>query len=64
MESTHGRDDYSKRDGGKNSNEIIIDFYPDHFYALKREYYVVNVEVSEAVCEELKVKVLIPYKCG
>jgi len=61
MESTHGRDDYSKRDGGKISTEIIIDFYPDHFYALEREYYVVNVE---AVCEELKVKVLIPYKCG
>ena len=67
VESTKGRDDYSRHDGGKNAAEIITDLSPDQLYALMREYYLVNVKVREAVCEDLKLeqlKVIIPYKCG
>ena len=56
VESTKGRDDYSRHDGGKNAAEIITDLSPDQLYALMREYYLVNVKVSEAVCEDLKIR--------
>ena len=56
VESTKGRDDYSRDDGGKNATEIITDLSPDQLYALMREYCLVNVKVSEAVCEDLKIR--------
>ena len=56
VESTKGRDDYFRHDGGKNATEIITYLSPDQLYALMREYYLVNVKVSEAVCEDLKIR--------
>ena len=56
MESTKGRDDYSRHDGRKNATEIITDRSPDQLYALMSGYYLVNVKVSEAVFEELKIR--------
>ena len=62
-ESTQGREDYSRHDGGKNATEIVTDISADHLYVLMREYYFANVKVSEAACEELKLRTADQGKC-
>ena len=63
VESTQGRDDYSRHDGGKNATEIVTDISPDQLYTLMKEYYLANVKVSEVICEELKLKTAGQGKC-
>ena len=63
VESKQGRDDYSRHDGGKNATDIVTDISPDQLHALMREYYLANVKVSEAKCEELKLKTAGQGKC-
>ena len=57
------REDYSRHDGLENATEIVTDISADHLYALMREYYLANVTVGEAACEELKLRTTDQGKC-
>ena len=48
---------------GKNATEIVTNISAVHLYALMREYYFANVKVSEAACEEPKLRTADQGKC-
>ena len=64
MESTQtqGRDGYFRHEGGKMQLKLLQIFLLINFMCFNGEYYLVNVKISEAVCEDLKIKASKPGK--
>jgi len=57
-ESLKGRKDYSRYDGGSNTDDEITDITSDNLYPFMKEYYQAKVKITEAAGEGIKLETI------
>ena len=53
--SQQGREHYSRHDGGSNADEIVTDIAVNQLWELMKEYYSVNIDITESARENVTV---------